>query len=87
MELKYVNRINWVTAAVLLVCVAIAEGNFGEQVTLGFIYAMLGISVALLVFNLIFNRCPHCDSMLLFQSPGEFCSTCGGDLRKEKGGK
>ena len=85
MKLKYVKRINWVTAGVLLICLAIVEGNFGEQVTMGFVYAMLGISVSLLAFNLIFKRCPHCRTYLF--RAGEFCSTCGGDLQKEKGGK
>ena len=69
-------------AGVILVGMSflLAYSGFRPELALVFVWIAASLTLVLLIFNVIFNRCPKCGTYLW--RTGEFCTSCGEHLEK-----
>ena len=80
MKLKYVDRISIVGAILIGLCMILAYSDISVEWTMISSGIAVGLMLALLIFNVIFNRCPKCGTYLW--RTGDFCTSCGENLQK-----
>ena len=80
MKLKYVDRISIVGAILIGLCMILAYSDISIRWTTVSSGIAVGLMLALLIFNVIFNRCPKCGTYLW--RTGDFCTSCGENLQK-----
>lgn len=80
MNLKKVERITAVGAILVLLCLAGVYGMFGAALVMPCLWIGAVLLAALLIFNLLYNRCPKCGVFLLKRS--DVCSACRENLQK-----
>ena len=80
MKLKTVERITMVGAILVALSFLLVYSGFRPELTQIFLWVAVGLTLALLIFSVIFNRCPKC-GVYLWRT-GDFCSSCGEHLEK-----
>ena len=80
MRLKYVDRISIIGAVLVGLCLILAYSEINAELTLISLWIAVVLALALVIFNVIFNRCPKCGTYLW--RTGDFCTSCGEHLQK-----
>ena len=80
MNLRTVEKISMLGAVLVLICLAGIYGAFGSGLVMPCLWIGAILLAALLIVNLIYNRCPKCGAFLLKR--GDTCTACGENLQK-----